>query len=303
MGRLAPLAIIIAASLWGIDGIILRPALYGLPVPLVVMIESTIVALLLSPIFVQQYSRIKLLSAKDWLAFICVAFFGGAIGTMAITKALFYVNFVSLSVVILIQKLQPVFALILAGIILKERLPKIFFLWAGLAVTGAYIMTFGFAAPNLDTGDKTTIAAAFSLIAALSFGSSTVFSKRALRNVGFELGTYLRFLISVIILFVFVITLGDFNSLPDVTERQWIIFFIIAFTTGGAAIFLYYYGLKKITASVATICELAFPLTAVVLDYFIHRSVLSVIQWLGVALLIISIIKVSSLNFAKNSNA
>jgi len=287
---------IFAAALWGFDGIVLRPALYSLPVPLVVFIESTIVALILSPIFIRQYSKIKNLSRLDWLAFLGVALFGGAIGTMAITKALFYVNFVNLSIVILIQKLQPVFALSLAGILLKEKLPKIFFLWAALAVTGAYFMTFGFSLPNFLTGDKTLVAAGFSLIAAVSFSSSTVFSKRALRDVGFEMGTYLRFLLSAVIMIIIATLMGDIKTISTVSSYQWMIFLIIAFTTGGAAIFLYYYGLKKITASVATICELAFPLTAVVLEYFIHKNILGPVQWFGVAVLIFSILKVSRIN-------
>lgn len=296
MGRLAPVLIIIAASLWGIDGIVLRPSLYNLPVPLVVLIESSIVAIILSPIFIKQFPKIKALDRKDLISFFLVALFGGAIGTMSITKALFYVNFVNLSVVILIQKLQPVFALILASLLLKEKLPKEFFLWAGLAIVGAYFMTFGLAFPNLSTGDKTAIAAALSLIAAFSFGSSTVFSKRALRNVGFELGTYLRFLFSSIIMFFTALLFSNLAEISSVTGTQWLIFLLIAFTTGGAAIFLYYYGLKKVTASVATICELAFPLTAVILEYFLHGNILNAVQWIGVLVLILSIIKVTSIN-------
>jgi len=148
----------------------------------------------------------------------------------------------------------------------------------------------------MGTGNKTLIAVALSLIAAISFSSSTVFSKRALRDVGFEMGTYLRFLFSTIIMLVIASFMGDIKSIVNVSSTQWWIFLLIAFTTGGAAIFLYYYGLKKITASVATICELAFPLTAVVLEYFIHGNILNPIQWLGVALLIFSIIKVSGIN-------
>lgn len=295
MGRLAPLFIIIAASLWGVDGIVLRPSLYNLPVPLVVLVESAIVALILTPVFKKQFSKIGSLDRKDLFSFFLVALFGGAIGTMAITKALFYVNFVNLSVVILIQKLQPVFALILASIILREKLPKEFFLWAGLAIGGAYLMTFGLTLPNLSTGDKTVIAAGLSLIAAFSFGSSTVFSKRALRNVGFELGTYLRFLFSTIIMLIAASLFGGISEITSISGSQWLIFLLIAFTTGGAAIFLYYYGLKKVTASVATICELAFPLTAVVLEYFIYGNILHPVQWLGVVILIFSIIKVSSI--------
>ena len=291
----APLLVVIAASLWAVDGIVLRPSLYSLPVPLVVFVESAIVAILLSPFFIKRFSSLNQLKKKDWLAFFGVALLGGAIGTMAITKALFYVNFVNLSVVILLQKLQPVFAISLATIFLKEKLPKEFFLWAGLAIVGAYFMTFGTTLPNFSTGDKTTIAALFALLAAFSFSSSTVLSKRALRNVDYEMGTYLRFLFATIIMLIIAVSTGDILSLTEITTKQIIIFLIIAFTTGGAAIFLYYYGLKKISASVASICELAFPLTAVVLEYFVHGNILSPVQWIGAAILLISILKVSGI--------
>jgi drug/metabolite transporter (DMT)-like permease len=292
---LAPLLVVIAASLWAVDGIVLRPSLYSLPVPLVVFVESAVVAILLSPFFIKRFSSLKQLKKKDWMAFFGVALLGGAIGTMAITKALFYVNFVNLSVVILLQKLQPVFAISLATIFLKEKLPKEFFLWASLAIVGAYFMTFGTTLPNFSTGDKTTIAALFALLAALSFSSSTVLSKRALRNVDYEMGTYLRFLFATIIMLIIAASTGDISSLGEITTKQIIIFLIIAFTTGGAAIFLYYYGLKKISASVASICELAFPLTAVVLEYFVHGNILSPVQWIGAAILLISILKVSGI--------
>ncbi len=292
---LAPLLVVIAAALWAVDGIVLRPSLYSLPVPLVVLVESSIVAILLTPFFIKKFSSLRYLKKKDWLAFFGVALLGGAIGTMAITKALFYVNFVNLSVVILLQKLQPVFAISLATVLLKEKLPKEFFLWAGLAIIGAYFMTFGLSTPNFSTGDKTTIAALFALLAAFSFSSSTVLSKRALRNVDYEMGTYLRFLFASIIMFIISATTGDIYSVAIVTPKQIIIFLIIAFTTGGAAIFLYYYGLKRISASVASICELAFPLTAVVLEYFVHGNILSPVQWMGAAVLLISILKVSGI--------
>lgn len=92
MNRYAPLFVIVAASLWGVDGIVLRPSLYSLPVPLVVFIESTLVAILLTPYFIRKAPVLKNLHTKDWLAFFLVALLGGAIGTMAITKALFYVT-------------------------------------------------------------------------------------------------------------------------------------------------------------------------------------------------------------------
>ncbi len=302
MNRLAPFAIILAAILWGVDGIVLRPSLYTLPVALVVFIESTIVTVYLSPLFIKKFSSLKRIKLNDWLAFLGVALFGGALGIMGITKALFYVNYVNLSIVILIQKLQPVFALSLAALILKERLPGKFFIWATLAIIGAYIMTFGTKLPVIDSNDKTLLAASYALLAAFSFGFSTVLSKRALKNVSFEFGTYLRYLISSVIMLVFVTGFSQFSAISQITSTQFLIFLLIAFTTGGPAIFLYYYGLKNVSASSSTILELAFPLTAIILEYFIHGKMLDLVQWIGVVILIFSITKVSGFSSSRFSS-
>ena len=302
MYRYAPLFVILAAVLWGIDGIILRPSLYSLPVSLVVLIESGIVSVLLTPFFIKKIRLVKHLDFKDWISFIAVALFGGAIGTMAITKALFYTN-INLSIVILIQKLQPLFALLLASILLKEQLTKKFFFWAVASIIGAYFMTFGFTLPNFSSGNQTAAAAIFALIAAVSFASSTVFSKRALKNVGFELGTYLRFVASTFIMIIIILPLNELSAIRSITSEQAVIFIIIAITSGGSAIFLYYYGLKNISASVATICELAFPLTAVILEYLIHGKILNIVQWIGVAILMTGIYKVTTLNLIKRSQS
>jgi drug/metabolite transporter (DMT)-like permease len=181
-------------------------------------------------------------------------------------------------------------------LLLREKPAKIFYLWSGLAVFGAYFLTFGMKLPVIDSGDKTAIAALFALIAAISFAASTVLSKRALRNIDYRNGTYLRFLITAILMLIIVTFQKDISSVTEVTQNQWIIFFVIAFTSGGTAIFFYYYGLKEISASVATICELAFPLTAVVLEYILRGNVLDWFQWFGAVLLVISIMQVSRLN-------
>lgn len=300
MKKFSPLFVIIAASLWGIDGIVLRPSLYSLPVPFVVFIGCSIITIALTPILIRNFKFISELSRRDLTAFFAVALLGEAIGTMAITKALFYVNYINLSVVILIQKLQPVFAILLAALLLKERLSKVFFIWGGLAIAGAYLMTFGYSLPNLSTGDKTAVAALFALAAAFSFGASTVLSKAALKNVPFEVGTYLRFAIAAVIMLLVTSVSGNLNEFGNVTEKQWLVFMLVALLTGGPAIFLYYYGLKKISASVATICELAFPLTAVILEYFLRDNILSPVQWAGAAILFISIVKVGSIHINTN---
>lgn len=295
MKNFGPFYVIIAATLWGIDGILLRPGLYTLPVSLVVFIESTIIVLVLSPFYIKSFKDMAHLKTHDYLAFAGVAIMGGAIGTMAITKALFYVNFVNLSIVVLIQKLQPVFAILLASIFLKERPPRIFYFWAALAVVGAYVMAFGFTLPGMSAGGKTLEASFFAILATIGFASSTVLSKRALKNISFHLATYLRFLFSASIMFIIVLSLGDLHAVSQVSRSQWGVFLAITLVTGAPGIFLYYYGLKHIKASVATIAELAFPLTAILLEFWVHNNILNIYQWLGVAILFFSMLKVTRL--------
>src|SRR3989344_1934912 len=139
----APLFIIFAAFLWALDGIVIRPSLYTLPVSLVVFLEHGLALVFLLPFLLKEFKAVRQLKKSDWAAFFWVAIFGGVLGTMFITKALFYVNFVNLSIVVLIQKLQPVFALLLAWLFLKERMPKRFFFWAALDVVTTYFITFG----------------------------------------------------------------------------------------------------------------------------------------------------------------
>jgi len=117
-----------------------------------------------------------------------------------------------------------------------------------------------------------------------------------LRNIDYQMGTYVRFSLTALIMLIILSLKGHLLEVQEVSGQQWIIFIIIAFTSGGTAIFLYYYGLKEISASVATICELAFPLTAVILEYWLHENILDWAQWLGVILLITSIAQVSRLN-------
>jgi drug/metabolite transporter (DMT)-like permease len=222
-----------------------------------------------------------------------IALTGGALGTMAIVKALFLVDFKDLSVVVLLQKLQPVFAISLAALVLKERLNKYFALWAGLAIVAGYFLTFGLEIPNFDTGSKTALAAGYSLIAAFFFGSATVLGKGVLQNLSFSTATFYRYGLTTLIMLVIVVLSGNMTQFQFVTPDNWKIILIISFTVGSGAIFLYYYGLKKVPAMLSAIFELFFPLSAIVFDYLFNGKVLSLVQWISVVIMLVAILKLS----------
>ena len=94
-----PILIIIAASLWAIDGII-RRSLYVLPPITIVFYEHLIGAIILLPFLILKLTKVKISSKVLWtVAF--VALLSGLLGTLWFTTALLKVNYISFSVVFL----------------------------------------------------------------------------------------------------------------------------------------------------------------------------------------------------------
>ncbi|MFA6171174.1 MAG: DMT family transporter [Patescibacteria group bacterium] len=272
-------AIMLAALLWSLDGTFIRPKLYALPAGLVVFIEHGLGLIVLCPFIFLGWAKIKALGRKEWGAIAWVSVFGGLIGTLFITKAFFAAvnGEVTFATVVILQKLQPVFALILARLVLGEKLKKDFYLWAGLAIVAAYFLTFG---KLVDPREImiTHQAALFAVIAAFAFGSSTVYGKGIVNKLDFGSTAALRFALTTVLAGGYVLFFGGFAALGQITPVQTKLFFLIVFSSGALAMFIYYYGLKKITASAATIFELAWPLSAVIFDYFLNRNVLNPVQ-------------------------
>ena len=293
------IAISIAAMLWGLDGVVLTPQLHNLDVSFAVLLLHLIPFLIMNTFLYKKYKNIKLLSKKEIIAIILVALFGGALGTIAIVKALFLVNFQHLSVVILIQKLQPVFAILLASILLREKLSKHYILFGSIAIIASYILTFQFTIPSFDSANTNLYAVMFSLLAALSFGSSTVLSKVALQKLDFKTATFFRYGITSLIMLLITTVNGHIIDFPTVTPNNWLILCLIGITTGSGALFLFYYGLKKVRAIISTVCELFFPLSAILFDYLINDYVLSTVQWVAVIVMIVSILALNVQNARK----
>lgn len=285
------LAVALSAMLWGVDGILLTPQLYNLNTAFVVFVIHLFPFLLMNVFFFREYRQLRTMSKSDLIYFTLIALFGGALGTLAIVKSLFLMHFNSLSVIVLLQKLQPVFAVILARIILKEHIKRHFVLWASIALIAGYFMTFGWALPDFTTEGVTTVyAALLSLLAAFSFGSSTVFSKKILGNYSFVSSTFFRYGFTTLIMLLIVLFSGHIGDFSQITLRNWLFIALIGLTTGSGAIFLYYYGLRHVKASLSTFLELMYPITAVILDYFVNKTVYSPVQWIAISVMLFAIV-------------
>ncbi len=260
-----------------------------------VFLEHTLGFIALLPFLIYFRGQLKIITKKQWITIFWVALFGGALGTTFMTKALFMTGFTDISVVILLQKFQPIFAILLAGIILHERFPRRFYLYALLAVIGGYFVTFKNPFTFYSVLNTTGMIALFSLLAAFSWGSSTTFGKYSLKNIHYGLLAALRFGLTVLIMAIPALYFFS-SAIPTAPAKIWVVLVIIVFTSGASAMWLYYFGLKRIPASIATLCELSWPVSAVIFDYFLNHNVLSYSQIAGGLVLLFSVYMATALN-------
>jgi drug/metabolite transporter (DMT)-like permease len=292
--------IIIAALLWAVDGVI-RRNLYTLPPITIIFFEHLIGLIILLP-FAFKYVLKAKLGKREWWLIILIAILSGLLGTLWFTTALLKVSFISFSVVFLLQKLQPVFAITTAAIFLKEKINRRYIIWAVIAIISAYFVTFPNGYVNLATGDGTIIAALYALGAAVAWGSSTTFSKMLLGKVKAEVSTFYRFLFTTCIAIVVIMSFGYSPSVSAVTLPQIGLFTLIAVSTGMVALLIYYKGLAKTPVHISTILELTFPFVAILIDMVVYHTFLTASQWIFACLLIYSIYRITLLrnNDGKN---
>jgi len=289
-----PIFIVIAALLWSFDGI-LRVSLYTLPPAVIVFYEHFLGAILLLFISSKWIGDLKKMTRKEWGAMAVVALFSGALGTILYTMALQQIQYnSSYSVVVLLQQqLQPIWAIGSAAILLKEKIHKQFLIWAGVALIAAYFISFKDLSVNLSTGGGTALAAALAVGAGFMWGTSTAISKFVLNKVSFLTGVATRFFLAPIFALVFVVGGGQTPALFSITPAQILTLMMITFSTGMLALAFYYYGLKRTPARITTLCELAWPASAICIDYFLYQKTLSLTQIFGILLLLLAIYQVT----------
>ncbi|MEA3286195.1 MAG: DMT family transporter [Candidatus Marinimicrobia bacterium] len=287
-----PAAIVFAAFLWSLDAL-LRQSLYSLPSMFIVFAEHALGLLVTLPWLIKFWPRIKQLNRKTWVSIFWISFFGGLLGTLAYTQALSYINYINFSIVVLLQKLQPIFAIFLARIILKERFNGRFYLWASLALVGSYFVAFPDILPQWQDGGKNVYAGLLAVGAAFAWGSSTVMGKYSLRELDSRIITPLRLGLTTAISGLYLLLFVRIETFPGLNSEQ--VFFLVAIvlSSGTVALSIYYFGLKKVQASQATILEMFWPISAVTIDWVFFDHALTWSQITGASVMLIAIYQVT----------
>jgi drug/metabolite transporter (DMT)-like permease len=292
----APYLIFLAAMLWATDAPFRVHLTQSFPSSFIVLMEHLIDVIVVIPIIIGLLPQLKQLGAKQWLAVLVIAVGGSAAASFAFTQAFHYVN---PSVAILLQKLQPLIAIGLAASLLREQLNKHFWLWAVLALVGAYIISFPGITPRLFAGESfnpNVIGVSLALVAAILWGASTVMGRYVLEKIDFKLMTGLRFILAFVFLFVWNLGENNLRYFRLITVKDLLFFAIIAVASGVVSLFIYYRGLQFTKASVATLAELGFPLAAVLVNYIFLKDALVPMQLVGMVVLLFAVFQLGRVN-------
>lgn len=291
--RSGPWLIFLSVLLWASDAPFRKFLTQDLSSTTIVFLEHIFISILVLPFLIGKWHELKKLTLKEWGAVLFIAWGGSALATVLFTQAFHYV---SPTVAILLQKVQPFFAISLAALILRERITVRFWPWAILGIFGAYLVTF----PGLTVGSLTlsggTLGAVLALVAAFFWGGSTVFGRLVLQKVSFQTMTALRFLGALIFLAGLQAYYGRFPEIGIASAKDWGYVFIVAVVAGYFSLLIYYRGLKVTKASIATIAELGFPVAATVVNWIFLDATLNATQIAGGLILLFAVWRLSAVN-------
>jgi drug/metabolite transporter (DMT)-like permease len=268
--------IAVAAAMWGSDPL-LRKSILSVPASTIVFGEHVFLVLLTLPLLLPALRAVRAAGPRYLAAAVVVGAGASGAATILFTQALQH-DFVS---AVVMQKAQPLVAVIGAAIVLGER-PRPRFAWFLLAGLGGLWLVNQ--AQPLDPSAKGLRSVLEALGAAMLWALGTVLGRYLVRRVSFEHVLALRFLFGLAASAVAVVALNA-EWFAGVQASGWIL--SLALVTGLFSLALYYYGLQRTPAVLSSIAELTNPAVLVVAGIYAYNIGLVWSQWLGFGIIVL----------------
>ena len=285
------LLILLASFIWSLDTLWRYPLLekgYG-PFTIVLW-EHLLTLFLLAPFFWAIFLERKLYQGKILFSLFFIGIFGSCWATLALTAAYQYLN---PSIVILLFKLQPIAVILLARTFLKEKISREFLFCFLCSLVGVVLLSYTDESFSFFTHQPAMIGLVLSVFAALSWGVTTVLGRYVAMDHEFKPYQIagLRYFFGLVgcLLVVGLQDKSFHQHLMAIKDFQFArSLLVIVFMTALISMVVYYKGLRRTPAKIATIMEMFFPLFALVINYFALGIKLNFMQMLGALILIIS---------------
>ncbi len=286
--------VVLGAALWGVDPLFRVILLKNLTSAQIVLLEHIIISLIAIPVLWRNRVELRGIGWRHVGALLFISWGGSALATILFTMGLSNGN---LNAVLLLQKLQPLFAIILASLLLKEKLPRHFGILLIIALAGTYLLTFGMTLPIGHWNEFVQIGSLLSLGAAALWGGSTVMGRLMVGKLKYETVTSLRFVLALPLLAVMTWNEGAAWNMPAFGTGAFAAVSLNligqALLPGLLSLLVYYKGLTTTKASVATLAELSFPMVGVLINWIVFQEVVTSAQLLGFLLIWIVLFVIS----------
>jgi drug/metabolite transporter (DMT)-like permease len=287
--RAGVLWIALGAALWGTDTVFRRPLSGALDPARIVLYEHLLLALAVLPVVMRDRVYLGKIPLKAWINLLAISWVGSAFSTVLFTAAIRSGN---PTTAVLLQKTQPVFAILFARWLTQEKWPRFFPVIATAAIGGGYLVAFGSGSLLQPFASIDAWPAFLATCAAIGWALSTVWGRMVSTELPFEMITALRVLCALPLLFA-ITAIQHQTALPPSSAFPSLLW--MALIPGFAGLMFYYRGLKNTAATSATIAELSFPLTASLLNWLILGIHVSLVQLIGFGIVWCAILSLTTL--------
>ncbi len=286
------LLVLLACAFWALDTLIRYPLIQsGMNAITIVFYEHLLLTIIFSIVFFKSLKKIWNAKTNHYFYFFIVGGIGSALATVAFTRAFVFLN---PSLVILLQKFQPIVAILLARWVLKEQVKREFIFWAVICLAGALLISYEDILKLGNSGKSIYsllvhpgafqgyILVIFSVI---GWGSATVFGKK-LGQEGYTDEQIMagRFIMG----FLCLIPLTSYSSdLFSHSLETYGKISLMVLVSGLLAMYVFYQGLRKISARACSLAEMFFPFMAVLVNWLFLNTALTPIQIIGGGLLLL----------------
>jgi len=283
-----PALVVSGASMWGLETYWRIPLGKKLDSDILVFHEHWMGLVLTMPFLVLGARALRGVSRKAIVSMLGSGILGSALGTVCFTQALALLN---ASLANLLLNVQPVISVLVSWVWLRERPRAAFYPWAAVAL--ACGVTMAWSPEALESPHKLALGLFFIAATAFCWGASTTFGRAAMVEIDFKTGTALRYLIGTVATLAIAAAHGDAGArmrwgvvLEASTLRQMAGLLVVAAIT---PTFLYFAGLARTKASVATFAEMAQTFASLIITWGILGQALYLHQVLAGVVLLISV--------------
>lgn len=270
------IAVLFAALMWAVEPVITKLAYIGSGFVETSMIRAFVITLF--TFFLLCISR-KPVIVKDKKTFTALSYIA-LMGTLVADLIYYYaIGVIPVVNAVLLGHLQPVFIIIIGYVILKSDHIK------GSDYIGIFLLMMSAMFVTTKTIDNAvafnfgSIGDALVLFATITWATTALVTRKYLIHLDALTITFYRFAFASFV-FIFLIPFIDLS----LNIYQIIVGLIVAFGTIG-----YYTGLKRLKAAHVSGLELAAPVFAAAIGYFILKEEITLLQILGMVLLFIGI--------------